>query len=115
MRRPSPETFAFGLTATLALPLAALFAASSALAEDCDCSRRVGLCQAAAAYDGSKISFTSQTEQCSRISFTMAEHSAAITIQRGEGEARFAAPGARRDAAVSIDGCYVCDVRSTRR
>ena len=88
---------------------------SAARADDCDCSRRVGLCQADAAFDGTKISFTSQTDECSRISFSMAEHSAAITIQRGEGQAAFAVPGASRDASVSIDGCYVCDVRSTRR
>lgn len=100
-------------SATFALLLA--FGQPPAFAEDCDCSRRVGLCQADAAYDGAKISFTSQTEQCSRISFSMAEHSAAITIQRGEGEAAFAPPGRLADARVSIDGCYVCDVRSTRR
>lgn len=88
---------------------------SPAFADECDCARRVGLCQAEAAYDGAKISFTSQTEQCSRISFTMAEHSASITIQKGEGSAAFAPPGAQADAKVSVDGCYVCDVRSTRR
>lgn len=98
-----------------ALAVVSLMTVTPTFAEDCDCSRRVGLCQAAAAYDGAKIRFTSQTDQCSRISFSMAEHSAAITVQGGEGQAAFPAPTGERDAAVSVEGCYVCDVRSTRR
>lgn len=98
-----------------ALAVVSLVTVTPAFAEDCDCSRRVGLCQAAADYDGTKIRFTSQTDQCSRISFSMAELSAAITVQGGEGQAAFPAPDGARSAEVSVEGCYVCDVRSTRR
>ncbi len=98
-----------------ALAIWAFAAAAPGFAEDCDCSRRVGLCQAAADYDGTRIRFTSQTDQCSRISFSMAEHSAAITVQGGEGQAAFPAPDGAQDAEVSVEDCYVCDVRSTRR
>lgn len=88
------------------VPLLAL----PAEAADCDCARRIGLCQASAVFDGERITFTTHTEQCSRVSFTIDGHAAAITIRKGAGSAQFAAPG----ASVSIDGCYVCDVTNGR-
>lgn len=91
-----------------------LTAAAPLQAANCDCSRRVGLCQAEASYDGARLSFTSQTVQCSRISFSVNDQEASITIQQGEGSARFAAPGAARDVPVSVDACFVCDVVETR-
>jgi len=88
----------------------ALVLALPAEAADCDCARRIGLCQASAVYDGERVTFTTHTEQCSRVSFTIGGLAAAITIRKGGSSARFAAPG----ASVSIDGCYVCDVTNGR-
>lgn len=103
--RQSPTTAAGPARAFWLAALAAALA-SPAAAADCDCSRRIGLCQASAAFDGDRITFTTHTRECSRVSFSIAGHTTAITIRDGGGSALFPAPG----ASVSIDGCYVCDV-----
>lgn len=99
-----------------AAPIA--LAATSALAgaEDvsiCDCKRRLGLCQAEAGYDGVRLSFRSQTDQCVRIAFTLRGENAAITIRNGEGSAAMASPAGER-GDVRIEGCFVCDVATER-
>ncbi len=79
---------------------------------DCDCARRVGLCQAEATSDGARIAFTSQTDQCSRIAFSIGGEPAAITIRRGRGVAALPAP--TEPGEVQVEACYVCDVASSR-
>lgn len=91
----------------------ALALTGPALSADCDCKRRVGLCQAEAYFDGARILFTSQTEQCSRILFRIDEHEAAVTIRQGQGSVAFAAPGAKA-GMVPVAACYVCDLDTTR-
>lgn len=93
--------------------VASLLAGPAAMAQDCDCARRVGLCQAEASYDGAVISFTSQTSECSRISFSVDDLEAAITIRHGKGAARLVSETGSRKA-VSVEACYVCDVAKTR-
>lgn len=97
---------------SLALALAAMAPTDAA---ECDCSRRVGLCQAEARYDGERIFFTSQTDQCSRISFSLDHHAASITIQKGQGSALFPLTEPAADRWVSVDACFVCDVHAPRR
>jgi hypothetical protein len=94
---------------------AAVSASSPSSAADCDCSRRVGLCQAEARYDGARLSFTSQTEQCSRISFVIEDQAAAITIRQGSGSAPLTGARAPKDGYVAVEACYVCETSDTPR
>lgn len=102
------------LASTVVVILLAASSPLSATAAEpgCDCRRRVGLCQAEARFEGAEILFTSQTEQCSRISFTAGGHEGAVTIRRGRGSVGFAAP--RADAQARVTACYVCDVEAAR-
>jgi len=83
-------------------------------AQECDCNRHIGVCQATGSLDlqREKLSIRANTDQCAQVIYYVDEQPGSMTITGGFGATDFFRTN-NRNHVLSVDSCSICAAMET--